>query len=83
METRVTIEPGLTPPAHMLATFTGNQVGCARCGADVHDRIERLPFTHPVDMGDGFIATHWSPCPTNREPILYCQGPGLGVEVVA
>jgi hypothetical protein len=53
----------------------GNQSGCARCGADEHLRLTYLPFTHFIDMGDSFVATHWAHCPTNGEPILLCQGP--------
>jgi hypothetical protein len=54
---------------------TQDQKGCARCGADKHLQLTYLPFTHHIDVGDGFIATHWAPCPTNGEPILLCQGP--------
>lgn len=54
---------------------TGDQRGCARCGAEKHDALTYLPFTHHIDMGDGFVATHWVLCPTNGEPILFCQGP--------
>jgi hypothetical protein len=54
---------------------TGDQKGCARCGADEHLALTYLPFTYPIDMGDGFTATHYAPCPTNGEPILFCQGP--------
>lgn len=55
--------------------ITRDQRGCARCGTDEHLGITYLPFTYPIDMGGGWIATHWAPCPTNGEPILYCVGP--------
>ena len=32
-----------------------------------------MPLTYPIAFGDPFrsIATHWAPCPTNGEPILW------------
>lgn len=55
--------------------ITTDQHGCARCGADEHLGITYQPLTYPIDMGNGWTATHWAPCPTNGEPILYCVGP--------
>jgi len=53
----------------------GDQKGCARCGAEEHLQLAYQPFTNHIDFGDGFVATHYAPCPTNGEPILFCQGP--------
>lgn len=53
---------------------TDVQYGCARCGTEKHEDLTYLPITYPIDFGDGFIATHFVPCPTNGEPILLCQG---------
>ena len=76
---RIVVEPGAVPPKNLWVSFTYDQVGCARCGADEHLHLQGLPFTDPIDFGDGFVATHWAKCPMNGEPILYCQGPGLAV----
>lgn len=57
------------------AHHTDRQHGCARCGAEGHDNLTYRPLTYHIDMGDGFTATHWVPCPNNGEPILLCQGP--------
>lgn len=43
--------------------------GCERCHGDGHPGITFTPLTHPVEIGDTKI-THWTPCPTNGEPIL-------------
>lgn len=51
--------------------ITSDQIGCARCGSEGHPGITYQPFTSPIDMGGGWLATHWAPCPTNGEPILY------------
>lgn len=56
---------------------TGDQKGCTRCGAGEHLALVYKPFTHFIDFDDGFVATHWAPCPTNGEPILFCQRPKL------
>lgn len=58
----------------------GDQKGCARCGAAEHLHIAYQPFTNPIDVGEGFTATHYAPCPANGEPILFCQGPGFTEE---
>ena len=57
------------------APITKDQIGCARCDGDGHPGITYQPLTFPIDMGEGFTATHWAPCPTNGEPILFCVGP--------
>lgn len=75
----IVVAPEAVPPAHLGEVYESDQTGCARCGADEHLRLVRSPLTVPIDMGDGFVATHWTPCPVNGEPILLCQGPGLGV----
>lgn len=45
---------------------------CARCGDD-HDDVEpklmAQPFAPPE--ADGLAWTHWAPCPTNGDPILF------------
>ena len=57
--------------------ITADQIGCARCDGEGHSNITYQPLTFPIDFGDGWIATHWAPCPTSGEPILYCVGPEL------
>lgn len=47
--------------------------GCARCGED-HDNITWRPLTKPIAEHDGSVWwTHWTPCPTNGEPILQAE----------
>jgi hypothetical protein len=43
---------------------------CGRC-LESHSELELQELTHPADTGRGIIFTHWAPCPTNGEPILY------------
>jgi len=43
--------------------------GCARCHGE-HGEIDFLELTNPIDVGDAMM-THWAPCPTNGQPILY------------
>jgi hypothetical protein len=50
---------------------TQDQVGCARCYADGHPGITYRPLTFPIRLADGWKGTHWAPCPTNGEPIIY------------
>ena len=40
---------------------------CARCGND-HDDLVPEKLEKPVDD-----YTHWCPCPTNGQPILWAQ----------
>ena len=47
--------------------------GCARCGGNHH--VNWREFTHPVVDADGTTWTHWTPCPTNGEPILMAKVP--------
>lgn len=47
-------------PHHTITTDVGN---CARCKQD-HQDLTFDPLSHPTDW------THWSPCPTNGEPIM-------------
>lgn len=42
--------------------------GCARCGMNHEDQAFH-PFTRDVAV-DGVVATHWSACPNNGQPIL-------------
>lgn len=63
------------PLKYIGEDHTGDQKGCARCGADEHLALVYKPFTQFIDFDDGFVVTHWAPCPTNGEPILLCQGP--------
>lgn len=51
-------------------TFTTDQEGCARCGADRHTDLLYTAFTRPIDLGDLGTATHYAVCPENGEPIL-------------
>lgn len=56
--------------------------GCARCHGEGHDNLTALPLDHPIDFEDGFVATHWCPCPTNGQPILWSTGPKPNPDVV-
>lgn len=43
---------------------------CARCKGD-HSNVKFKKLTHPIESDDSNLSdTHWSPCPTNGEPIL-------------
>lgn len=48
-------------------------VGCARCRGDGHEGLTFAALDNPVEIEgkDGMIVlTHWTPCPTNGQPIL-------------
>lgn len=55
----------------MDGAITQDQKGCARCDGDGHPNITYEPLRFPIKLADGFTATHWAPCPTNGQPILY------------
>lgn len=57
----------------MAEAFTMDLVGCARCHGDGHPGLRFEPLTFPVEMGlpGAAVMTHWAPCPTNGEPILF------------
>ena len=64
-----------TETQNTIGEFTTNVKGCARCDAD-HDGMEFAKLAKPV-LGDGTgygaspaLATHWSTCPTTKEPLL-------------
>ncbi len=54
--------------------FTTDLVGCARCHGDGHPGIEFKLLTFPVEI-ESTTMTHWAPCPTNGEPILFGRVP--------
>lgn len=52
--------------------------GCAACRGEGHQNITFTPLTHERHYkvkldGEWYetTVTHWAPCPTNGEPILY------------
>ncbi len=55
--------------------ITVDVVGCARCHGDGHPALTFRPFTHPVEGRGVAVFTHWAPCPTNGEPILFAIVP--------
>jgi hypothetical protein len=55
---------------HVGEEFTCSIVGCARCHGEGHEDVVWQPLTHPFEMPDGDVMTHWAPCPTNGQPIL-------------
>lgn len=46
--------------------------GCNRCGGN-HDEVEASKLDHPFSPPEagGITWTHWAPCPTNGQPILF------------
>lgn len=50
-------------------------IGCARCDGDGHDDLTFQHLTYPIEIDHGTLMTHWCPCPTNGEPILYGTTP--------
>lgn len=46
---------------------------CARCGKD-HRGLWFEQMDNPVVDSDGTPWTHWAPCPTNGQPILWREG---------
>lgn len=42
---------------------------CARCGGD-HDGLIFLKLLRPAVIDDTLVATHWSLCPSNGQPIM-------------
>jgi hypothetical protein len=61
--------------------YTTDLGGCARCEGDGHPGIVFTPLTHFISFEDGFVATHWAPCPTNGQPILIGDGEFKGQPV--
>jgi hypothetical protein len=43
--------------------------GCSRCLGD-HGELEFEELDHPIDAGTVEL-THWAPCPTNGQPMLW------------
>lgn len=55
--------------------FTFDQVGCARCGGEGHKPITFKKLQKPSELPGGIKFTHWAPCPTTGEPIMFAQLP--------
>lgn len=45
-------------------------INCARCGFD-HEGLEPKPLRQPHEPEGPETYTHWTPCPTNGQPILW------------
>lgn len=55
------------PPKPQPKPFLSN---CARCSVDHYLPIQWRKLARPQVCGD-VTFTHWAPCPTNGEPLLW------------
>lgn len=73
------IEPGIEDDSSKMVDgepYLCNHLrGCARCRGEGHDNLTFQPLQYPIRFGDGYVATHWCPCPTNGQPILNGRAP--------
>lgn len=56
--------------------------GCARCHGPGHDGLEFKKLDYPIKAlvaGRIVTASHWCPCPTNAQPILFARLSSPGV----